>query len=142
MVMFRKSLPALTNEDILYCEGIMETLLYSGMIYTNYKNGISDVSGMAQKRTEIDNAHVKALFHEITHEVKNYSQSVINVEILILNIPIKMTLILTPLSENDFSAVYAFNEKESMTNAYIEYQRKKINNLCSPVNLPVIKNRL
>lgn len=142
MATFKKSLPALTNEDILYCEGIMERLLYTGMIYTNYKNGISDVSDMAQKRIEIDNAHVKALFHEITHEVKNYSQSVINVEIFILNIPIKMTLILTPLSENDFSAVYAFNEKESMTNAYIEYQRKKINKLCSPVNLPVIKNRL
>lgn len=142
MAMFRKSLPALTNEDILYCEGIMETLLYTEMIYTNYKNGISDVSDMAQKRTEVDNANVKALFHEITHDVKNYSQSVINVEIFILNIPIKMTLILTPLSETDFSAVYAFNEKKDVKNAYIEYQKRKINDSCKEATLSIIKNRL
>lgn len=144
MMTFQKSLFALTNEDIHHHEELIESLLCSDIIYTDYQNGISDVYEIAPNEKNISNEHLKLLFHEITHEIKNCSQSVIRIKILILNIPIAMTLILTPTGAGGsrFSAVYRCNEKQEVINLYIEYQKKKINESCKDSTSSIIKNRL
>lgn len=118
-------------------ENILNQLIGCEIIYVDYKKEGSLVfkSSESEKNIPLNNNDMTKLFHTIAGQLLD--RVTCHSYFTLLNIPVEIFSVVTPLVNRNFSVVLSLKNKEKLCQQYVQYQKDKIGIIC-PVESKVL----